>query len=83
MTYYELLVQRHGDAPVLHALRRSIMRKEVNVINDFKRNTAAKGKKLRGKTSGATKYLTMTSYNRLRLMRYYKFEVEAAWKDRK
>ena len=73
LNYYEYFRQQHGDIPVLKAFRRSIMRKEAEKLANLKKNPLAKGKPLKPKTACTGKYISMTSYDRLRLMRYYRF----------
>lgn len=73
LNYYEYFRQQHGDIPVLKAFRRSIMRKEAENLAKLKKNPLAKGKPLKPKTACTGKYIRMTSYDRLRLMRFYRY----------
>lgn len=73
LNHYEYFRQQHGDIPALKAFRRSIMRKEAGNLANLKKNPLAKGKPLKPKTACTGKYINMTSYDRLRLMRYYRF----------
>lgn len=73
LNYYEHFKQQYGDAPILKALRRSLMRKELKLLEDAMDMARAKGKPLTTKTAGTRKYLSMISYDRIRLLRYYNF----------
>lgn len=75
LNYYEYFRQQHGDIPVLKAFRRSIMRKEAENLANLKKNPLTKGKPLKPKTACTSKYIRLTSYDRLRLMRYYRFTI--------
>jgi hypothetical protein len=65
--------RQHGDTRMLYSFRRSIMRKEANNVAHLRKSAATNGKELKPKTSGASQYLKLNSYDRLRLMRYYQF----------
>ena len=71
LNYYEYFRQKHGDTPMLTTFRRSIMRKEAENLADAIKYAGRNRKKLKAKTACLGKYIKMTSYNRLRVMRYY------------
>lgn len=73
LNYYEHFKQQYGDAPILKTLRRSLMRKELKLLEDTMDMARSKGKPLTTKTAGTRKYLNMISYDRIRLLRYYNF----------
>ena len=73
LNYYEHFKQQYGDAPILKILRRSLMRKELRLLEDAMDMARSKGKPLTTKTAGTRKYLNMISYDRIRLLRYYNF----------
>lgn len=73
LNYYEYFRQQYGDIPLLNAFRRSIMRKEAENLADVKDYARVNGKQMKPKTGCTQKYINMTSYDRLRLIRYYRF----------
>lgn len=73
LNYYEHFKQQYGDAPILKILRRSLMRKELKLLEDAMDMARSRGKPLTTKTAGTRKYLNMISYDRIRLLRYYNF----------
>lgn len=71
LNYYQYFQHKHGDTPMLNAFRRSIMRKEAQNLSDAIANMGVDRKKLKPKTVSLGKYINMSSYDKLRLMRYY------------
>ena len=78
LNYYEYFRQQHGDIPVLKSFRGSIMRKEAGNLARLKEHPLTNGKPLKPKTACTSKYISMTSYDRLRFMRYYRFTVSSS-----
>jgi len=75
LTCYELLHLRHGDTPILRKLRKSINRSEARVLAIQKTYHLGKKATLKGKTTCAKKFLALSYWDRIRLMRYYRFVV--------
>jgi hypothetical protein len=71
LNYYQYFQQKHGDIPMLNAFRRSIMRKEAQNLAYAIADMGGDRKKLKAKSVSLGKYLKMSSYDRLRIMRYY------------
>lgn len=76
LTYYQYFREQYGNSKTLQSYRRSVVRKESETFAEFKRIARARGGELKLKTACAKKYFGMPSYDRLRLMRYYKFVSE-------
>lgn len=73
LNYYEYFRHRHGDTSLLNAFRQSIMRHEAKNLAGAIKYSSRNGKKPRAKTVCLRRYLNMTSYNRLRVIRYYQY----------
>lgn len=76
LNYYQYFQHKHGDTPMLNAFRRSIMRKEAQNLADAIADMGGDRRKLKPKTVSLGKYTNMSSYDRLRIMRYYWHTVE-------
>jgi hypothetical protein len=76
LNYYQYFQQKHGNTPLLNAFRRSIMRREAENLAVAIADMGGDRKKLKSKTVSYGKYINMTSYDRLRVMRYYVYTFE-------
>jgi hypothetical protein len=74
ISYYEYFTDKYGETDVLKVLRRSIMRKEAHCLQVLKYNTGSYGNSVNLKTTCWQKYIKMTSYDRIRFLRYYNFK---------
>lgn len=76
LTCYEILHHRHGDAPILRKMRKSINQSEARVFAaEMAFHLGKKGAVPKGKTTCSKKFLELSYWDRLRLMRYYRFVV--------
>lgn len=73
LTYYQYFRAQYGNSKTLQSFRKSIVKQESGTFAKFAKISKARGKVARPKTACARKYFDMPSYDRLRLMRYYKF----------
>ena len=74
LTCYEILHHRHGDTPILRKMRKSINQSEARVFAaEIAYRSGKKGARLEGKTTCAKKFLELSYWDRLRLIRYYRF----------
>jgi hypothetical protein len=73
-SWLEVLEARYGKAKILQKLRRSITSCQSGSI----RRRRIPNKPLKGKTTGAKKFLELSSFDKVRLMRYYRYIVTEA-----
>ncbi len=73
-SWLEVLEVRHGKAGVLKKLRRSI----TNCQGGSMRKLRNPNKPFKGKTTGAKKFLELSHFDKVRLMRYYRYVVTEA-----
>jgi len=78
LNYYQFFQQQHGDIAILKTLRRSLVRKELEYLQEIKKHFGGIGKSLKPKTACTRRYINMTSYDRLRFMRYYRCHIPAS-----
>ncbi len=73
LNYYQYFQQQHGDIAILNSFRRSLTRKESKNLSEIIRQSGRIIIPFEPNTTCAKRYAKMTSYDRLRLMRYYRF----------
>jgi hypothetical protein len=71
LTYYQYFRQQYGNSKTLQCFRRSIVRRESSRLNRLIKFSKERNGQLNLKTTGTKKYMAMSAYDRLRLMRYY------------
>ena len=73
LTCLELLYDRHGAVPALSAFSKSLERKERVILEHAKCLVNKNGDPILGKSQSTERYCNMTSINRIRFLRYYRY----------
>jgi len=75
LNYYQYFQQQYGNIAILKAFRNSLIRKESKNLSEIMRQSGGIVNLFNPKTACAKRYMHMTSYDRLRFMRYYRFVI--------